>query len=84
MLTELSSLVGSIHDPLEEDHEDEVAKDEEEENYLREELQDDGVVLALADFVPDTQQDTEGHMNHSKDQKDLHLLPIQEGNAVGS
>ena len=78
MLAELSGLVCSIHYPLHEDHKDEIAKDEDEENDLREELQDDGVVLALADFVPNTQQDTEGHMNHSKDQGYVHLVPIKE------
>ena len=52
MLTECSLIVRPVHDPLEEDHEDEVAEDEEEEDDLGEELKDDGVVVPVVDFVP--------------------------------
>ena len=52
MLTECSLIVRPVHDPLEEDHEDEVAEDEEEEDDLGEELEDDGVVVTMVDFVP--------------------------------
>ena len=78
VLAERPGLVRPVHDPLEEDHEDEVAEDEDQEDDLGEELQDDGVVLPVVDFVPHTEEDPEGHVNHSKDQGDLHLVSIEK------
>ena len=52
MLTEGVGLVGAVHDPLDEDHGDEVSEEEEEEDQLGEELQEDVTVLTLAHFVP--------------------------------
>ena len=52
MLAERPFKVRPVHQPLHEDHEDEVAEDEEEEDDLGEELEDDGVVVTVVDFVP--------------------------------
>ena len=70
--------VSPVHHPLEEDHEDEVAKDEDEEDDLGEELEDDGVVGPVVDFVPHAEEHPEGHVDDTKDQGDLHLVPIQK------
>ena len=78
MLAESSFEVRPVHHPLQEDHEDEVAEDEDEEDYLGEELQDDGVVLPLVHFVPHAQEDPKGHVDHTKDQGDLHFVSIQK------
>ena len=52
MLTEGVGLVGAVHEPLDEDHGDEISEEEEEEDQLGEELQEDVTVLTLAHFVP--------------------------------
>ena len=52
MLTEGVGLVSAVHQPLDEDHGDEVSEQEEEEDQLGEELQEDVAVLTLAHFVP--------------------------------
>ena len=78
MLAESSFKVRPVHHPLEEDHEDEVAEDEDEEDDLGEELEDDGVVLPVVDFVPDAEEDAKGHVDDTKDQGDLHLVSIQK------
>ena len=78
MLAECSFKVCPVHHPLEEDHEDEVAEDEDEEDDLGEELEDDGVVGPVVDFVPHAEEDPEGHVDHPKDQGYLHLVPIQK------
>ena len=70
--------VGPVHHPLEEDHEDEVAEDEDEEDDLGEELEDDGVVGPVVDFVPHAQEDPKGHVDHPKYQRDLHLVAVQK------
>ena len=78
VLTERSFKVRPVHQPLHEDHEDEVAEDEDEEYDLGEELQDDGVVLPVVDFVPHAEEDPKGHVDHPEDQGDLHLVSIQK------
>ena len=45
---------------------------------LGEELQDDGVVVTMVDFVPHAQEDAEGHVDHTEDQRDLHLVSVQK------
>ena len=45
---------------------------------LGEELKDDGVVVPMVDFVPHAQEDAEGHVDHTEDQRDLHLVSIQK------
>ena len=45
---------------------------------LGEELQDDGVVVPMVDFVPHAQEDAEGHVDHTEDQRDLHLVSVQK------
>ena len=83
VLAERPGLVRPVHDPLEEDHEDEVAEDEDQEDDLGEELQDDGVVLPLVHFVPHAQEDPKGHVDHTKDQGDLHFVSVQKRYRVG-
>ena len=45
---------------------------------LGEELKDDGVVVTMVDFVPHAQEDAEGHVDHTEDQRDLHLVSVQK------
>ena len=49
---------------------------------MGEELEDEGVVLAMVDLVPDAQEDSKGHVENSKDQGDFHLVTIEERYAV--
>ena len=59
MLTECTIVVGSIVNPLDEDHEDKVSENEEEENQLGQELKEDMCELPLADLVPKAQHHPE-------------------------
>ena len=52
MFAPLARAVCSVQNPLDEDHGDEVAEQEEEEHQLRYELQENGVVLGVVHFVP--------------------------------
>ena len=82
MLTEWIIHVSTVHDPLDEDHGHEISKDTQEEHKLGYELEKDLVVLLLAKLVPETQHHTKGHVDHSKDQRDLHLVGIKEPDLV--
>ena len=78
-------LVGRVRvvmGPLEEDHEDEIAEDEEEENHLGDELQDDVRIVLLDQLVPQVQHESEEHVNQTKDQRDLHFVAVQESDLV--
>ena len=54
MFAPLAGVVGSVQDPLDEDHGDEVTEEEQEEHQLWDELQEYGVILGVVDFVPQT------------------------------
>ena len=54
MFAPLAGVVGSVQDPLDEDHGDEVTEEEQEEHQLGYELQEYGVILGVVDFVPQT------------------------------
>ena len=82
VFAERALIVRPVHHPLHEDHEDEVAEDEDEEDDLGEELEDDGVVVPVVDFVPHAKEDPKGHVDHPEDQGDLHLISVQKRNRV--
>ena len=50
----LTGPIGSVENPLDEDHGDEVTEQEQQEHQLGYELQQYGVVLGVVHFVPQT------------------------------
>jgi len=55
----LNGAVCVVSHPLEEDEENEVAEDEDEEDQLRDELQENLGVLPVVHLVPKTERNTE-------------------------
>jgi hypothetical protein len=55
----LDGAVCVVSHPLKEDEENEVAEDEDEEDQLRDELQENLGVLPVVHLVPKTERDTE-------------------------
>merc|ERR1719376_1061005 len=84
VLAPLSSIVSTIQNPFDENHDNEVAKKTKKEAYLRKELKNNGMVLSLAHLVPHTQNHPKSHMNHSKYERNLHFISIQELDTIGS
>ena len=70
------------HVHLDKDDEDKIAEETEEEEELGQELEDDLVVVALQDLVPQAQHHAEGHVYHTEDERYLHLVGVEEANLV--
>lgn len=62
--------------PLEEDHKQKVAENEDQKHQLRNEFQQDVGELFLDQFVPKTQTKTKQHVQQSKDQGNLHFVTV--------
>jgi hypothetical protein len=73
---------GSVVNPLVEDEEAEVEEEEEEEDDLRDELAEDVDVTTEVEVVPDREGHTEQHVQNPNDNRDLHFVPVEEGNLV--
>ena len=71
-----ASVVSPIQDPLDKDHQDEVSKQAQEEEQLRQKLQDNLVVLPLQQLVPQAHHDAEGHVDDAENQGNLHLVRV--------
>ena len=82
MFTEWLLEVGSVHDPLDENHENEVTKYPEKEDQLRYELQEYLTVLPFVDLIPQTEHHTESHVDNSKNERYFHLVRVEKSNLV--
>ena len=59
-----------------------VAEDGHEEHDLWDELQDDVGHALLDEVVPEAERESKDHVEQPKDQRDLHLVRVQERNLV--
>ena len=81
---EIEPTVGwsSVHDPFKEHEEAEVTEERPEEEDFRHKLEQDFVVFLEMDVVPQSENDTEAHVNNSNDDGQFHLEGIQEDDLI--
>ena len=82
VFTERLLKVGSVHDPFDENHENEITKYSQKEHQLRDELQENLTILPFVDLVPKAEHHSKSHVDNSKDERDFHLVGVEESNLV--
>ena len=82
VFTVLSIMVSSIQCPLDKYHQDQVAKQTQEKEQLWQKLEDNFIILSLENLIPQAQHYTKGHVHNTKDERDFHLVSIEESNLV--
>jgi hypothetical protein len=69
-------------EPLDQDHQTQVDKDEEEEDGLRDELEQDAHQPPEEHVVEEREDEAEEHLHDSDDHRELHLERVGEGDLV--